>query len=702
MDRIQRQRLWSSVGVLLLLMVLISTNVFVSAQDAEVPSQTVLGVISDASPEVQYSLSGEVGQPVQVEAISVTDGLTLQFIIADSNGTLVLAVGNAEQVMTVGGSFTFADTSTYTVTVVSANDTQGDFVLRVAGKATISDPQGPIARPQDSEPVSCSVLVDRAIIEVSTNCEGTERNQACYGNMQLLAEPRENADPFVFASPGDLIGVETIGRLEVSSMDVETSVWGVALLKLQANLPDTLPGQNVTVLVLGDVKMENAGGESAAQIVPIVALSNVNIRSGPGTSFSRVGALQSGQSIQADGQLIDGSWVRVQLEDGNKGWIYATYVVAEIGFALDGLNFVSEQGGSDQYAPMQAFYFSAGIGQPQCSEAPENGIMIQTPSGVGQVSLRVNDVNISLGSTAFLRAQPGGMLTVSMLEGTGEVEAHGTTRVAVEGTQVSVPLSDDLSPTGPPGFPEPVDVGVLRPLPVHLLPEFVVIPEPVDPMDLPVLATSGACVMATISETAVNVRSGPGTDFGVTGSMNPVEIYNVIGRNSDSSWYQMAGSGWAAASVTRRGGNCDSVPVTYVEVPPSPTPVPTEEVGAPTIAGDNEYPAVYVDFNGPAVTIGGELSFPEGDRSDTVTFYFTNLPMQTYSGRVFSLTITCAGSTDNAAIVFPNGGREPCTGNGFNTVMRPYSTEGPAGSFTIVLEGEFYIVWSAVLKFMDG
>ncbi|MAU08236.1 MAG: hypothetical protein CL607_00325 [Anaerolineaceae bacterium] len=97
------------------------------------------------------------------------------------------------------------------------------------------------------------------------------------------------------------------------------------------------------------------------------------------------------------------------------------------------------------------------------------------------------------------------------------------------------------------------------------------------PIPLPVLPTDGACVLATLGPDAVNVRQGTSTDTAIVGSLNPFEIYSVIGRNADSSWLQING-GWVAAFVTRQGGNCSTLPQTDgVElVPTQPELVPTQ------------------------------------------------------------------------------------------------------------------------------
>src|SRR6185369_17918656 len=78
-----------------------------------------------------------------------------------------------------------------------------------------------------------------------------------------------------------------------------------------------------------------------------------------------------------------------------------------------------------------AFIFSSGIGQIACDEAP-NGLLIQTPEGVGTINLSVNNVAIDLGSTAYLTAEADGEFSFALLEGhailsseESEVEVNG-------------------------------------------------------------------------------------------------------------------------------------------------------------------------------------------------------------------------------------------------------------------------------------
>lgn len=219
------------------------------------------------------------------------------------------------------------------------------------------------------ESASCPAIVSDALAVVDSLCGETGRNQACYGNFTLMVEAQEGVDNLTFDTPGDMVNVADIQSLRLTGMDEALPEWGVALMKLQANLPDTLPGQNVTMLLIGDIDLRNAPAEG--------------------------------------------------------------------------------------YSPMQAFYFSSGMGDSQCAEAPESGILIQTPKGQGQIAFRVNNVDIALGSTAFLQAAAGDALYVNLLEGQATVTAFDEAQTVLAREMLSVPLDANLDASGPPTAPSP-------------------------------------------------------------------------------------------------------------------------------------------------------------------------------------------------------------------------------------------------------
>jgi hypothetical protein len=312
----------------------------------------------------------------------------------------------------------------------------------------------------------CPAIVSDALNAVDDACSSTGRNQACYGNILLDAIPQPGVTQLAFDQIGDIVDLGLLEALRLSAMNINAGEWGVALMRLQANLPDTLPGQNVTFLLFGDVQIENAG-EQPLPTLEIAATGSINVRAGPSTNHAIVSSLSTNQTLDTNGRNDAGDWLRVELEDEQTGWVFASLVTVD--GDVDTLDVVSaddEPGAA--YGPMQAFYFQSGIGDSACVEAPDSGILIQTPHGAGSVDLLVNEVSIRLGSTAYLQAQPGDYMTVSVIEGRARIEALGTAVTAPAGTRVRVPLDGDGIASGEPERLEAYVEAELAALPVGL------------------------------------------------------------------------------------------------------------------------------------------------------------------------------------------------------------------------------------------
>jgi hypothetical protein len=187
---------------------------------------------------------------------------------------------------------------------------------------------------------------------------------------------------------------------------------------------------------------------------------------------------------------------------------------------------------------MQAFYFQSGVGDAPCAEAPDSGILIQTPEGDAEISLTVNEVNIQLGSTIYMQAQPNDDMLVYVVEGRIEVEAQGTTVTAPAGTLVRIPMDSNLAPTGVPVGPEPYDSAAVANLPISLLPTTITIAEPLTEEEIS--AASGLPQSGTWSSviTAIDceIESADST-IGVTvsddGSTIAFDDGTVLTRSSD-------------------------------------------------------------------------------------------------------------------------------------------------------------------------
>lgn len=143
----------------------------------------------------------------------------------------------------------------------------------------------------------CPKIVEAALSSADEFCTGTGRNQACYGHIALAADLRSDGVDFAFKQPGDMIDVVSVDAMRLSPMNVTTGEWGVALMNLQANLPDTLPGQNVTFLLFGDVEIHNAVPADGSTTTEVRAMQAFRLRTGIGDAPCE-GAPQSGLVVQ--------------------------------------------------------------------------------------------------------------------------------------------------------------------------------------------------------------------------------------------------------------------------------------------------------------------------------------------------------------------------------------------------------------------
>lgn len=346
--------------------------------------------------------------------------------------------------------------------------------------------QGPPGGDDDA----CPVLVESALQAVDEFCAGnTDRNEVCYGNIEIDAFFRGSPAP-AFVTPGDVAGITRLETMRMSGMDVTNDLWGVALMRVQANLPDTLPGQNVQMLLFGNVELENRS-DAIAYPATVNGPQAANLRLQASTDASVLRSLAAGSTVTATSRNANSDWLRVRV-DGVTGWVAASLL------SVDGEVATLPVAGSTeepQFGPMQAFYFRPGIGNAtECLAAPEDGFTVQTPEGVGNVQLNVNGVDVQLGSTGWftLRRDPNTnqlLLDINMVEGRARIEANGVAQYASAGQQITIPLTEDFLPAGPPSFPRPYD-GREANLPVEQLDREITIPPPLnfDP-DAPLIET---------------------------------------------------------------------------------------------------------------------------------------------------------------------------------------------------------------------
>ncbi|MCC6617345.1 MAG: hypothetical protein IT320_27980 [Anaerolineae bacterium] len=303
---------------------------------------------------------------------------------------------------------------------------------------------------------TCPNIVEAALATIDSACDDTGRNEACYGNVRLDVVPQPDAGPVSFAQQGDKVNLADVQSLTLSSMDEAAREWGMAVMKVQADLPDALPGQNVTFLLFGDVQIQN------------------------------------------------------------------------------------DVAAGDSRSPMQAFRIETGLRDSVCSNAPDSGMLIQTPEGIGQVRFTVNSVDVTLSSTAYIQAEAGESMAVNMLEGEAEVTAQGVTQTVSAGEQVSVPMDADLQASGPPADPQPYNLPTLAVLPVTHLERTIEVAPNASPL------TSGT-VIEIANEGTVSASTTYNDNF---------EASLSIDGDRSTSWFS-AGPGSDGTSVYRWTGTKD-------------------------------------------------------------------------------------------------------------------------------------------------
>lgn len=102
---------------------------------------------------------------------------------------------------------------------------------------------------------TCPGLIYEAIIQSNDSCEATSRNEACYGHQNVDATLRTTGS--TFAAPGDIAALADLAVIRTLPLDTALNQFGIVLLRAQADLPNTIPGQNVTMLLMGDVTLED-------------------------------------------------------------------------------------------------------------------------------------------------------------------------------------------------------------------------------------------------------------------------------------------------------------------------------------------------------------------------------------------------------------------------------------------------------------
>ncbi len=294
---------------------------------------------------------------------------------------------------------------------------------------------------------SCDTLIQEALQLSANFCLDLGRNEACYG-YHAVSAVLTNPD-VQFAERGDIVDVTDLDTVITRPIDPATGEWGIVMMNLDADLPDT-SGETVRLLLFGGVEITPDSPDALVENRPVVQVTNtndnnLNMRSGPGQEFPVVDILDMGDSVAFYGRNAAGDWLR-----SSRGWVYAP--LASVDGDVSTLQLINST--EDSYvAPMQSFALQMDEAA-NCAAAP-SGLLVQTPSGQ-TANLMVNNVEIRIGSTAYIRTRENNTeLVVGNIQGDVHVISGNFDQPIPEGAQVGIVFTEDDA--NQPGNLEPLD-----------------------------------------------------------------------------------------------------------------------------------------------------------------------------------------------------------------------------------------------------
>ncbi|QPC84672.1 SH3 domain-containing protein [Phototrophicus methaneseepsis] len=610
----------------------------IEAQTSISINEQQTGEISTATPQVIYTFQGSAGQAVTVD-IAAVDPLRVQFGLFDEGGVLLFAGMNPSQALQQTETITLPEDGTYIIQIISSNGQQGSFNL------TLSASETPVA----PETQSCETIMRQIVTVLDQYCSMTGRNQACYGNVLVEAQPSDRVmdlSSFRFSQEGDILDLLNLSGMELSPLDTATGQWGVALMQVQANLPESLPGTNVTMLVFGNMQVVDASTMNGLASAPFSPMQSIYIR--PGLGATRC------ENTPDHGMLI-------QTPEG-AGQIELT------------INDIQINVGSTVFV------------NPDLSSATLNfstleGSVDVTTQGTTQTATTGMKVSVPINEQLLPDGPPNEPIPFD------------------PATLALLPL-DGLLPSAP----EPAEIGASRPLNSDECIATVTGNQRINVRQGPGTIYDVIGGLDVGEDVQVTGQSGSGwyeIDYNGYEAWLGSSVVELSGPCDDLPYAYIPPTPTPPATATPTATATPLVTITPM-VTPTPTITTTPVPGTGRVAGDNEYPGVKVDyFSESPVYLSGAISDPTGDRQDTVNWALTNT--QYAENADFYLSIGCVGTGSSHTVILIDGNRYNC-GNGYNFVQ-PLVEVPMSGSFTITFDNQVdgaYVDWSAFLNIIEN
>jgi hypothetical protein len=242
--------------------------------------------------------------------------------------------------------------------------------------------------------LDCPSAVENALDVAAFACEQLSKDQLCYGHSTIEVTYREETIARdIFNNPGDIIDISLIDTIQLSSMNIETNSWGIALVTANTDLMNVQNSQREVLIVLtGSFEPQNTSQSmfSPGEDVLVYAPSGSTFMyTQPSAQAEVVGLLSDATRVEVTGDMRimeNENWWKVQTQDGVTGWMPEGVRQPNLARSLDGL-----------YAPVSAYYFQTGVDDPKCKILSRRDFSMFLDNGqVATFNLRFNEVEIKL------------------------------------------------------------------------------------------------------------------------------------------------------------------------------------------------------------------------------------------------------------------------------------------------------------------
>lgn len=327
---------------------------------------------------------------------------------------------------------------------------------------------------------------------------------------------------------GDIV---SLAEAETLATDDENS-----LLTLRIDNGD----DSIQAVLFGATEITNAVGEIVEQ--PELETSNgvgynINLRGGPDTTFPVVGAYEFSGSYIADGRNADGTWVRLQYNDGI-AWAFIELI--NVDGDVQDLAILD----SPYTEPMQAFSFAS---DSDCA----SGLLLQY-DGDHTAALQVNDVDLTFDAgTLLLQSTPNETLEVQVIENNVEAIVADDRLTATTGESLLFSQDGLVAQSGE--VDSAFSFASVEAAPVSLVSD-----EPL------------ACIAGVAGDEITSFRM-PESDAAESIVLTADAHYSVTGFANDedgAAWWRVSDGqavSWVPQAEVRTAGLCDNV----VEIDPN-------------------------------------------------------------------------------------------------------------------------------------